>query len=60
MPSTLEELYLLNCLSKAIKAKKYLRGHFSEDDGILLSADRTPNLEELLLLDLSILIPEKI
>ena len=42
--STLEELYLLNRLSKAIKAKKYLRGHFSEDDGILLSADRTPNL----------------
>ena len=31
-------------MSKAIKAKKYLRGHFSEDDGILLSADRTPNL----------------
>ena len=42
--ATLEELYLLNRLSKAIKAKKYLRGHFGEDDGILLSADRTPNL----------------
>ena len=42
--ATLEELYLLNRLSKATKAKKYLRGHFGEDDGILLSADRTPNL----------------
>ena len=42
--ASLEELYLLNRLSKAIKAKKYLRGHFGEDDGILLSADRTPNL----------------
>ena len=42
--ASLEELYLLNRLSKAIKAKKYIRGHFGEDDGILLSADRTPNL----------------
>ena len=42
--SSLEELYLLNRLSKLLKAKKYLQGHFGEDDGILLSADRTPNL----------------
>ena len=42
--STLEELYLLNRLSKTTKSKKYLRGHFGDDDGILLSADRTPNL----------------
>jgi NADH-quinone oxidoreductase subunit G len=34
----------LNHLSKSIKAKKYLRGYFGQDDGILLSADRTPNL----------------
>lgn len=47
--STLEELYLLNHLSKATKAKKYLRGHFGEDDGILLSADRSPNLRGTLL-----------
>ena len=26
------------------KAKKFLRGHFGDDDGILVSADRTPNL----------------
>ena len=32
--ASLEELYLLNRLSKAIKAKKYIRGHFGEDDGI--------------------------
>jgi NADH-quinone oxidoreductase subunit G len=42
--STLEELYLLNRLSKITKSKKYIRGHFGDDDGILLSADRTPNL----------------
>jgi NADH-quinone oxidoreductase subunit G len=47
--STLEELYILNHLSKATKAKKYLRGHFGDDDGILLSADRTPNLRGALL-----------
>jgi NADH-quinone oxidoreductase subunit G len=42
--SSVEEQYLLNKLSKYIKAKKYLRGHFGDDDGILLSADRSPNL----------------
>ncbi len=42
--STIEELHLLNQVCQKTKAKKYLRGHFGEDDGILLSADRTPNL----------------
>lgn len=42
--ATLEEFYLLNRLAKSTKGKKYLRGHFGDDDGILLSADRTPNL----------------
>ena len=42
--SSVEEQYLLNKLAKNIKAKKFLRGHFGDDDGILLSADRTPNL----------------
>jgi NADH-quinone oxidoreductase subunit G len=42
--STLEEQFLLNRLAKSLKAKKYLRGHFGDDDGILLSSDRTPNL----------------
>ena len=46
---TLEELYLLNRLSKITNSKKYLRGYFGEDDGILLSADRTPNLRGALL-----------
>ena len=40
----LKSLYLLNRLSKTTKSKKYLQGHFGDDDGILLSADRTPNL----------------
>ena len=42
--SSLEEQFLLNRLAKGTKAKKFLRGHFGEDDGILLSSDRTPNL----------------
>ena len=42
--SSVEEQYLLNKLARNIKAKKFLRGHFGVDDGILLSADRTPNL----------------
>ena len=42
--SSVEEQYLYNKLAKNIKAKKFLRGHFGEDDGILLSADRSPNL----------------
>ena len=42
--SSLEEQYLLNKLAKLTKAKKFIRGHFGNDDGILLSADRTPNL----------------
>lgn len=42
--SSLEELFLLSQFCKATKAKKFIRGHFGEDDGILLSADRTPNL----------------
>ena len=42
--SSLEEQFLLNKLAKITKAKKFLRGHFGEDDGILVSSDRTPNL----------------
>ena len=42
--STLEEQYLTKRLIDSTKAKTFLRGHFGEDDGILLSADRTPNL----------------
>ena len=40
----MEEQYLLTKLAKTTKAKKFLRGHFGDDDGILVSADRTPNL----------------
>ena len=42
--SSVEEQYLLRKLSDATKAKAHLPGHFGEDDGLLLSADRTPNL----------------
>ena len=42
--STLEEFDMLNRLSKSTNSKKYLRGHFGDDDGILLSSDRSPNL----------------
>lgn len=42
--STVEEQYLLTKLARNSKGKKYLRGHFGDDDGILLASDRTPNL----------------
>lgn len=42
--STVEEQHLLCKLADQAKAKAHLRGHFGEDDGLLLSADRTPNL----------------
>ena len=47
--SSLEEQYLLAQIAKKTKAKQFLRGHFGEDDGILLSADRTPNLRGALI-----------
>ena len=47
--STLEEQFLLTQISKKTKAKSFIRGHFGEDDGILLSADRTPNLRGALI-----------
>ena len=47
--SSIEEQFLLSRLAKGLKAKRYLRGHFGEDDGILLSADRTPNLRGALI-----------
>ena len=40
--STVEELFLIKQLAASTDAKVFLRGHFGEDDGILLSADRTP------------------
>ena len=51
--SSLEEQFLLNRLAKGLKATKFLRGHFGEDDGILLSADRTPNLRGALITGLA-------
>lgn len=47
--SSLEEQFLLTLISKKTKAKNFIRGHFGEDDGILLSADRTPNLRGALI-----------
>ena len=51
--SSLEEQYLLAQIAKKTKAKRFLRGHFGEDDGILLSADRTPNLRGALITGLT-------
>ena len=42
--STLEEQILTKRLIDLTHAQTFLRGHFGEDDGILLSADRSPNL----------------
>ncbi len=50
--STVEELFLIKQLAASTDAKVFLRGHFGEDDGILLSADRTPNLRGALATEL--------
>ena len=42
--STVEEQVLTKRLIDSTNARTFLRGHFGEDDGILLSADRSPNL----------------
>ncbi|MDA1047888.1 MAG: 2Fe-2S iron-sulfur cluster-binding protein [Verrucomicrobia bacterium] len=42
--SSVEEQYLLRKLADQTKAETHLPGHFDDDDGLLLSADRTPNL----------------
>jgi NADH-quinone oxidoreductase subunit G len=42
--SSVEEQYLLRKLADQTNAKTHLAGHFGDDDGLLLSADRTPNL----------------
>ena len=47
--STLEEQLLLKRIIDSTNASTYIRGHFGEDDGILLSADRTPNLRGALI-----------
>jgi NADH-quinone oxidoreductase subunit G len=50
--STLEEQFLIKRLVEETGAKVFIRGHFGEDDGILLSADRTPNLRGSLVTEL--------
>jgi len=51
--STLEEQFLIKRLVEKTGAKVFIRGHFGEDDGILLSADRTPNLRGALVTELT-------
>ena len=51
--STLEEQFLTQRLAELTDAKVFIRGHFGEDDGILLSADRTPNLRGALVAGLT-------
>ncbi len=41
---TLEEQYVIGELAKAANAKIYIASHVDEDDGKLVSADRTPNM----------------
>ena len=45
-------------VTQATNAQVYIRGHFGEDDGILLSADRTPNLRGALITGLTNTYPE--
>ncbi len=41
---TVEEMFLLKALAKAAGAPVYMVSHIGEDDGFLVSADKTPNL----------------
>ncbi|MBL62131.1 MAG: ferredoxin [Opitutae bacterium] len=41
---SVEEQFSLKKISDYLDAPTYLAGHFGEEDGLLLSADRTPNL----------------
>jgi NADH-quinone oxidoreductase subunit G len=56
--SSLEEQFLTQLVTQATNAQVYIRGHFGEDDGILLSADRTPNLRGALITGLTNTYPE--
>jgi len=56
--STIEEQFLTKLVIDATNAQVYIRGHFGEDDGILLSADRTPNLRGALIHGLTDSYPE--
>lgn len=41
---SVEEQFLLKKITNCLEAPSCLIGHFDEEDGLLLSADRTPNL----------------
>ncbi len=41
---TLEEMFVIKELAQACSAKVYMASHLGEDDGKLVSADRTPNM----------------
>ena len=41
---SVEEQFLLKKISECLKAPSFVMGHFGEEDGLLLSADRRPNL----------------
>jgi len=56
--SSLEEQFLTRLVTQSTNARVYIRGHFGEDDGILLSADRTPNLRGALITGLTNTYPE--
>jgi NADH-quinone oxidoreductase subunit G len=56
--SSLEEQFLTRLVTQTTNAQVYIRGHFGEDDGILLSADRTPNLRGALITGLTNTYPE--
>jgi NADH-quinone oxidoreductase subunit G len=51
--STIEEQILSKILADRTGAQIFIRGHFGDDDGILLSADRSPNLRGTLVTGLT-------
>jgi NADH-quinone oxidoreductase subunit G len=57
--STVEEQILTKIFADRTGAQIFIRGHFGEDDGILLSADRTPNLRGALVTGLTDTYPDE-
>lgn len=57
--STVEEQFVTRKLAATLSAKTHLVSHVSEGDGILISADRTPNVRGALVTGLTSDLPSK-
>ena len=57
--SSVEEQFVLNELKASLNANVFMKQHTADEDGILLTADRTPNLRGALVTGLTDSYPEK-